>query len=112
MVSLSRLFGRSERSSEVAKDRLRRVVAQDRTNVSPAVMEGVRAEMVRVLSGYMEVDEQNSQITIDSSGRSVNLVATVPIRRVKRESEAAEPAPPSPPPAPAAPARRAKPRRK
>jgi len=44
----------------------------------------MRANLTRVLSEFMDVDEQNSVITITDTGGAVSLVATVPIRRMKR----------------------------
>ncbi len=57
---------------------------QDRASVSPQTMERMRANLTRVLSEFMDVDEQNSVITITDTGGAVSLVATVPIRRMKR----------------------------
>jgi len=84
MPFLSRLFGRPEASGQVARERLRRVVTQDRASVSPQTMELMRARLTRVLSEFMEVDEANSVVTITNANGAVSLVATVPIRRLKR----------------------------
>ena len=84
MPFLSRLFGRPEPSGKVASERIRRVLVQYRASVSPQTMERMRANLTRVLSEFMDVDEQNSVITITDTGGAVSLVATVPIRRMKR----------------------------
>ncbi|HEX2999263.1 MAG TPA: cell division topological specificity factor MinE [Armatimonadota bacterium] len=84
MPLLNRLFGRSESSGQVAKERLRKVLVQDRANVSPQFMEAMRVNLTQVLSEYMDVDEGKSEISITSSDRNVALVANIPIRRMKR----------------------------
>lgn len=84
MPFLSRLFGRPEPSGRVASERIRRVLVQDRASVSPQTMERMRVSLARALAEFMEVDEQNSVITITDTGGAVSLVATVPIRKMKR----------------------------
>ncbi|NLC57150.1 MAG: cell division topological specificity factor MinE [Armatimonadetes bacterium] len=84
MALLNRIFGRSESSGKVASERLRKVVVQDRANVSPQTMDQMRTQVLNKLAEYMEVDEKNSSITISANEGSVNLVANIPIRRMKR----------------------------
>lgn len=84
MPLLSRFFGRSESSGKVATERLRQVVVQDRANVSPQTMDQMRTKVLRDIAEYMDVDEQNSSITISAADGNVKLVASIPIRRMKR----------------------------
>lgn len=82
---LSRLFGRDNGSKNVAKERLRLVLVHDRSSVSPQLLETLKAEMIQVISNYMDVDEQGLEVNLDSSGNSVALVASIPVRGMKRK---------------------------
>lgn len=84
MPFLNRLFNRQEPSRDVAKQRLKQVLVQDRANVSPQFKEQVRARLTRVLSELMDVDESNTEISFSQAGGSIQLVASVPIRQMKR----------------------------
>ena len=47
-----------ETSKETACNRLRVVLMQDRTNLTPELMERMRKEMVELLSKYVEMDKE------------------------------------------------------
>ncbi|HHU86356.1 MAG: cell division topological specificity factor MinE [Pelotomaculaceae bacterium] len=83
---LARLFGRDSGSKNVAKERLRLVLVHDRSSVSPQLLETLKAEMIQVISNYMDIDEQGLEVNLDSSGNSVALVANIPVRGMKRKS--------------------------
>lgn len=82
---LARLFGRDSGSKNVAKERLRLVLVHDRSSVSPQLLETLKAEMIQVISNYMDIDEQGLEVNLDSSGNSVALVANIPVRGMKRK---------------------------
>ena len=45
-----------EASKNVACNRLKLVLMQDRTNLSPAIMDRMRHELIDLLSKYLELD--------------------------------------------------------
>lgn len=89
LLDLSRFFGKSRSSKDVAKDRLKLVLIHDRANVSPQFLEMVKGEIIKVITHYMEVDESALDIqltrTRSEDGKSVvpALVANIPIKQVK-----------------------------
>ncbi len=84
---LQKLFGTSETSSkEIAKKRLRLVLVHDRANVSPQLMEVLKEDMIRVISNYMEINEQEMEVSFTKTNSSVALVANIPVNRLKRNS--------------------------
>lgn len=83
---LNRIFGRDNQSSRnVAKERLRLVLVHDRAGVSPELLQSLKADLINVISNYMEIDEQALEVSLDSSENQVALVANIPVKRMKRK---------------------------
>lgn len=72
------------RSKDMARQRLQVVLAQDRASLSPGMVEDIKEELLRTLSRYVEPDERNVEVTFASRTGGVALVASVPIRSVRR----------------------------
>ncbi|HOM01819.1 MAG TPA: cell division topological specificity factor MinE [Acetivibrio sp.] len=93
LLDLSKLFGKSKNSKDLAKERLKLVLIHDRANVSPQFLEMVKGEIIKVISNYMDVDEDSLDIqmtrTKSEDGDSVvpALVANIPIRSVKNSGK-------------------------
>lgn len=85
---LQRLFGRENASKDVAKERLRMVLVHDRASVAPHVWEALKTDLIRVISGYLDIDEASMEVQLQTERDSVALVASIPVRRVKRGGEA------------------------
>lgn len=82
---LLKFFGKENANSKnVAKERLRLVLVHDRASVSPAVLEALKNDLIKVISTYMEIDEGALEVNLDSSDDSVALVANIPVLRMKR----------------------------
>ncbi len=81
---ITRLFSRDSGSKNVAKERLRLVLVHDRTSISPQLLETLKAEMIQVISNYMEIDESALEVNLDSSGNTVALVANIPVKGMRR----------------------------
>lgn len=89
LLDLSKIFGRSKSSKDCAKERLKLVLIHDRANVSPQFLEMVKGEIIKVISNYMDIDEDTLDIqmtrTKSEEGDRVvpALVANIPIKNVK-----------------------------
>jgi len=85
---INRIFGRESSSSKnVAKERLRLVLVHDRAGVSPELLESLKADLINVISNYMEIDEDALEVSLDSSENQVALVANIPVKKMKRKFE-------------------------
>ncbi|MBO8137263.1 MAG: cell division topological specificity factor MinE [Desulfotomaculum sp.] len=81
---LSRVFGKESTSKDVAKERLRLVLVHDRANVSPQLLHSLKADLIKVISKYMEIDEEALEVTLSSEDTQVALVANIPVKNMKR----------------------------
>jgi cell division topological specificity factor len=68
----------------MAKERLRLVLVHDRTSISPQLLETLKADLIQVISNYMEIDESALEVNLDANGNTVALVANIPVKGMKR----------------------------
>ena len=67
--------------SEVAKERLKVVLAHDRLKVNPELLELIKTDLLSVISRRLEVDEQHVEVQMAREDRWDKLHAAVPIKR-------------------------------
>jgi cell division topological specificity factor len=80
MNILNRLLGRVEPTSrEIAKDRLRLVLVQDRVNLSAEKMNELKDDLIKVISKYVEIDRDGIEISLTQSARQSRLTANIPV---------------------------------
>lgn len=77
----------TESAKETACNRLRVVLMQDRTNLTPELMERMRKEMVDLLSKYVEMDKDALELNLEQDGDQVALMLSIPVIRAKDEEE-------------------------
>ena len=89
MRVLERLMGRRHESSSgvVAKERLRLVLAHDRSDISPGLLEMLKDEIVTVISRHVDIDADGVEVTFSRDARETRLVADIPLstRRGRRK---------------------------
>lgn len=74
-------------SKSVATNRLKLVLMQDRTNLTPKVLEQMRGELVDLLSKYLEMDKELLELNFEHEGDQVALMLSIPVIRAKDEEE-------------------------
>ncbi|MGL5081551.1 MAG: cell division topological specificity factor MinE [Microcoleaceae cyanobacterium] len=87
---IERLFPRATNSRDAVKRRLKMVLAYDRIDLTPEMLEVIRREILAVLSRYVEIDIEDSEFGLESDQRATALIANLPIRRVKTAEESKE----------------------
>ena len=68
---------------EMAKERLKVVLVQDRIKLNPEMLDLIRADLMAAISRRLEIDEQNVEISLAREDRWDKLYANIPIKRQK-----------------------------
>jgi cell division topological specificity factor len=80
MGFLDRLLRHREPTSrEVAKERLQLVLVQDRIKISPATLDEMKDELIKVISRYVEIEADGVEVTFTQGRRESRLVADIPV---------------------------------
>ena len=74
-------------SKSVATNRLKLVLMQDRTNLTPKILEKMRGELIDLLSRYVELDKELLELNFEQEGEQVALMLSIPVIRAKDEEE-------------------------
>ena len=105
---INKLLGREQASAATAKQRLQLVLAHDRSDLNPELLQQMRREILEVVSRYVEIDIDEGDVSLETGDRVTALVANLPIKRAlpldsdpsvggnrSKSLEAADPMPPS-----------------
>jgi cell division topological specificity factor len=80
------LFDRftGKKSARSAKERLQLVLIHDRTDLTPAVFEALKNELLAVISKHIDIDPASVQNNVSNEGREQRLVADIPLKSATR----------------------------
>ncbi|MBR4980964.1 MAG: cell division topological specificity factor MinE [Lachnospiraceae bacterium] len=75
---------KKKKSSSIAKDRLKILLISDRINCSPQTLNLIKQDLIKSISKYMSIDEEQMEIVLkknDKRGnnRKPSLYANIPI---------------------------------
>ena len=76
-----------ESTKDVACNRLKFVLMQDRTNLTPELMDRMRSELIELLSKYVEMDKDALELGFEQEGTQMALMLSIPVVRAKDEAE-------------------------
>ncbi|MEB3332665.1 MAG: cell division topological specificity factor MinE [Synechococcaceae cyanobacterium] len=80
---IQRLLGRQKPSASTARERLQLVLAHDRSDLNPELLEQMRREILEVVQKYVEIDLEGGDVSLETEDRVTALVANLPIRRAR-----------------------------
>ncbi len=73
-----KIFG-TENSSATAKERLKLVLLSDHLSLAPDVVERLKADLLEVISRYVDIDHSHADVTFEHREREIAMLANVPI---------------------------------
>jgi cell division topological specificity factor len=82
MSFFDRLIGR--KSAKSAKERIQLVLIHDRIDLTPAVLESLKEEILLAISRHIDIDPSNVRVALENEGRSQRLVADIPLKPTPR----------------------------
>jgi cell division topological specificity factor len=100
--AINKLLGRQPASANTAKQRLQLVLAHDRSDLNPELLQQMRREILEVVSRYVEIDLEEVDMSLETEDRVTALVANLPIKRAKALPDQAQADQPVTPAAPEA----------
>ena len=78
---IDKLLRRQQASAAKARERLQLVLAHDRTDLSPDLLDQMREEILNVVAKYVEIDMEEGAVSLETEDRMTALVANLPIKR-------------------------------
>lgn len=85
-----RILGRSQhrRTGNTAKERLQFILVHDRINLPPERLQAMKAEILEVISKYVEIDVANVDIALEQRERNSLIKAQIPFSGSTDQDEA------------------------
>ena len=80
---LQHLLGLQKPSATTARERLQLVLAHDRSDLNPELLDRMRREILEVVQKYVEIDIESGDVSLATDDRVTALVANLPIRRAR-----------------------------
>lgn len=89
-MNIFNFFSSKQKSKDVAKNRLKVVLVQDKGGLSEEVLGKLQREIMEVISKYIEMDDATMDVGVKKietdEGEMVNaIVANIPIKMIKKQ---------------------------
>ncbi|MGH4139265.1 cell division topological specificity factor MinE [Clostridium sp.] len=87
-MNLFKMFSSKVFSKDIASDRLKLILIHDRADLSPDFLEMIKADILKVISKYADIEAGEIEVrltkTEEYEGSSPALIASIPIKKIKR----------------------------
>lgn len=80
---INRLLRRQKPSGTMARQRLQLVLAHDRSDLNPELLDQMRREILEVVQRYVEIDIESCDVSLETEDRVTALLANLPIKRTR-----------------------------
>ena len=90
---LKTFFNPPPPSSTTAKERLRLVLLSDHLSLSPETLAALKADLLAVISRYVEIDSSHADVTFEHRENDVAVLASIPITGVRERTRPPVPSP-------------------
>lgn len=71
-------------SRQMAKERLKLVLVQDRINVGSEKLEGLKNDLIDVIDKHLDIDKEAMDVSFCREGNSVAIVANIPVMQEQK----------------------------
>ncbi|MCX5774302.1 MAG: cell division topological specificity factor MinE [Fusobacteria bacterium] len=78
------LFRNEAKSKDIAKNRLKIVIMQQKSNISPQVLEELKKDIISVFKKYLEIDEGGMEINVGQENNTMGISVSIPVKEVKK----------------------------
>lgn len=79
------IFGKKENSGNIASNRLKVVITQDRASISQDVLSELKVDLLEVFKKYLIIDEEGLECMMKTEEeRNVGLSISIPVKKVKK----------------------------
>ena len=86
---LRRALQRRERSKDAARQRLQLILVLDRIGISTESLDGMKRDLLEVVSRYLVVEEESIELDMQRSGSSLVLVSNIQVKDIVRAARVA-----------------------
>lgn len=83
--SISRWLRGNKSSKDIGKSRLQLILAYDRTEIQPEILDALKEEIFNTISKYFVIKEDDVEMNLAKTDESVALMANIPILSMKRQ---------------------------
>lgn len=71
---------RKETGKDIAAQRLKLVLAHDRANISPGMLEQLKDEIIQVISKHLDIEPDDVRVNFKEDRRETRLIADIPLK--------------------------------
>lgn len=82
---LNHWLGRQKPSGVLARQRLQLVLAHDRSDLNPELLDQMRREILEVVQRYVEIDLEGCDVSLETDHRVTALLANLPIKGTRAQ---------------------------
>ena len=82
-------------SKDEAKQRLKFLLIHDQVDLSPAIMDEMKNEILKVIAKYVDIDTKGIDFHLERGDGSIALVSSVPVRKVTERASSTSSAAPA-----------------
>ncbi|OIP98771.1 cell division topological specificity factor MinE [Candidatus Wirthbacteria bacterium CG2_30_54_11] len=79
------IFKKGSDDADTAHDRLKLVLRKDRVKITPEALEGIKRDILKTISQYVDIEENNLQLDIQYTGTDTSIVASMPVKGGRAE---------------------------
>lgn len=78
---------KDDSSKVIASNRLKLVLMHDRTNLDTFTMQKMREQLIKVISKYIEIDQEALDLNLEGEGDAIALMLNIPVIRARTMEE-------------------------